>query len=66
MDKRQSLQQAVMGKLDSYMQKNKIRTTNNMHKIKLNFIKDVNIRSDAIKLLKRENLEARALFDKFQ
>ena len=46
----------VLGKLDSYMQKNKIGTLpNTIHKDKLKRIKDLHVRSEAIKLLE-ENI----------
>ena len=46
----------VLGKLDSHMEKNDIRTLpNTIHKNKLKMDKDVNIRPDTIKLLE-ENI----------
>ena len=43
----------MLGKLDSHMQKNEIRTLpNTIHKNKLKWIKDADIRPDTIKLLK--------------
>ena len=42
----------VLGKLDSYMQKNEIRMLpNTIHKDKLKWIKDLNVRPETIKLL---------------
>ena len=42
----------VLGKLDSYMQKNEIRTLpNTIHKDKLKWMKDLNVRPETIKLL---------------
>ena len=41
----------VLGKLDSYMQKNEIRMLpNTIHKDKLKWIKDLNVRPETIKL----------------
>ena len=52
----------VLGKLDSYMEKNEIRTLpNTIHKNKLKMIKDLNFRPDTIKLLE-ENVD-RTLYD---
>ena len=62
MEKRQSLQQVLLGKLDSYMQKNEIRTFfYTMHKNKLKMIEDINVSPETIKLL-GENI-GRTLFD---
>ena len=42
----------VLGKLDSYMQKNEIRMLpNTIHKDKLKWMKDLNVRPETIKLL---------------
>ena len=41
----------MLGKLDSYMQKNEIRTLPNaIHKDKLKWIKDLNVKQETIKL----------------
>ena len=46
---------SVLGKLDSYVQKNGIRTfANTMHERNGKWIKDLNLRMDTIKLFKRE------------
>ena len=53
MEKRQSLQQAVLGKLDSYII-NEVRTHPlSIHKNKLEMLKDLNIRHDVTKLLEK-------------
>ena len=52
MGKRQSFQQALLGILDSYMQINETRTHPHiMHKNKLQWLKDLNIRQDTVKRL---------------
>ena len=44
----------VLRKLDSYMQKNEIRTLSNViHKNKLKMDKNLNVRPDTIKLLEK-------------
>ena len=51
--KRESLQQLVLGKLDSCMESNEVRThLHNIHKNKLKWLKELSIRCDIIKLLK--------------
>ena len=52
MEKRQSLQQVVLGKLDSYMQKNQPGLlVHTIYENKLKWIKDQNIRPETIKAL---------------
>ena len=52
----------VLGKLDSYMYKNEIKTLlNTIYKINSKLIKDLNIRPDTIKLLKESIV--RTLYD---
>ena len=50
MGKRKSIQQALLGNLDSCMQSNEIRTTLTTC-TKIKWLKDLNIRQDTIKLL---------------
>ena len=52
MGQRQPLQKMVLGKLDSYMEKNEIRTPPNTYtKTNSKCIKDLNVRPETIKLL---------------
>ena len=51
MQKRQSLPQVVLGKLDSYLQKNEIRTLSSTYTIiNSKWIKHLNVRPETLKL----------------
>ena len=52
MEKRQSLQQVVLGKLDSYMYKNEISTFSNIiYKKEFKMTKNMNVKPDSIQFL---------------
>ena len=54
MGKRLSFQQVLLGNLDSCMQSNETKThPHTMHKNKLKWLKDINIRQDIIELLEK-------------